>query len=143
MAKLLLITHDDLLADAYRACLSAAGFDTEHARTGHEGLAKARRGTPDLILLDLTLPGMHGLDVLKWLRDVPWLITVHVVLLIEHTLAREVLNECLLWGAGSYLHKDTCSLDDLIAHLQKIPPPAAALSTHTPAAETAPSAPSL
>ena len=127
MAKILLITHDGLLAKAYRARLARAGFEVEWSATGHEGLAKARRWMPDLILLDVTLPGMHGLDVLKWLRDVPWLVTVHVVLLIERTLAREVLDQCLLWGAGSSFQKDTGSLDELLAHLQQIPqvaPPA-------------------
>jgi len=126
MAKVLIITHDELLAKAYAARLGTAGFDVAPCRTAHEGLAKARRWTPDIILLDLTLPGMHGLDVLKWLRDVPWLVTVHVVLLVERTLARETLDECLLWGAGSHLAKDTCSLDDVVAHLQRVanPPPA-------------------
>ena len=128
-AKLLLITHDDLLAKAYGARLSTAGFEVERCRTGHEGLAKARRWTPDLILLDATLPGMHGLDVLKWLRDVPWLVTVRVVLLIERTLARAVLDECVLWGAGSYLSKDTCSLDELVAHLRGLPPPSPSTSS--------------
>ena len=73
-----------------------------------------------MIILDLTLPGMHGLDVLKMLRDVPWLATVHVVLLIERTLEREILNECLLWGADSYLEKDLCSIDQVATHLQAV-----------------------
>lgn len=132
MAKVLLITHDGLLAKAYRARLTRAGFEVEWGQTGYEGLAKARRGIPDLILLDVTLPGMHGLDVLKWLRDVPWLVTVHVVLLIERTLAREILDQCLLWGAGSSFQKDSGSLEELVAHLQKIqaaaPAPAAPVS---------------
>ncbi len=135
MAKVLLITHDGLLAKAYRARLTRAGFEVEWGRTGYEGLAKARRWMPDLILLDVTLPGMHGLDVLKWLRDVPWLVTVHVVLLIERTLARDVLDQCLLWGAGSSFQKDTGSLDDLVAHLQTIQAAASA-----PAAPASPPA---
>ena len=130
--KLLLITHDELLAAAYRARLTKAGFDVERCRIAHEGLTKARRWTPDLILLDLTLPGMHGLDVLKWLRDVPWLVTVHVVLLVERTLAREILDECLLWGAGSAVQKDTCSIEELVSHLQRV------LSSAAPATPTAP-----
>ena len=124
MPKILLMTHDDVLARAYHARLSRLGFEIERRATGHEGLAKARQWTPDLIVLDLTLPGMHGLDVLKSLRDVPWLVKVHVVLLIERALDRETLNECLLWGAGSYLEKDACSLADVAAHLQAITVPA-------------------
>ena len=119
MAKLLLISADNLLSTAYRAHLTREGFEVASCSTGHDGLAKARQWTPDLILLDLTLPGMHGLDVLKMLRDVPWLVKVHVTLLIERTLARDTLNECLLWGAGSYLYKDRCSLQELVSHLRE------------------------
>lgn len=122
MAKLLLISADEVLAHAYCAHVSRAGFEIEHAATGHEGLTRARRGSPDLILLDLALPGMHGLDVLKMLRDVPWLVKVPVTLLVERTLSREALHECLLWGAGSYLEKDLCSLEDVVAHLRVVLP---------------------
>lgn len=124
MAKLLLVIHDPVLAGAYQARCARAGFDVDRRATGHDGLARARQWTPDLIMLDLALPGLHGLDVLKMLRDVPWLTTVHVVLLIERTLAQDILNECLLWGANSYLYKDATSVDDAIAHLQSIQAPA-------------------
>lgn len=117
MAKLLLITSDSLLAKAYRARLTREGFDVEWQASGHEGLLKARRWVPELIAVDIALPGLHGLDVVKFLRDVPTLVQVPVVALIEHTLARETLEQCLLWGATSYLEKDRCSLDDVSDHL--------------------------
>ncbi len=120
MAKLLLITHDDVLARAYRIHLGRSGFEVEQATTGHEGLLKARQWIPDVIVLDLLLPGMHGLDVLKWLRDVPWLVMVHVVLLIERTVTRGVLEECLLWGAGSYVYKDGVTPQELLEHLYRV-----------------------
>ncbi len=137
MINLLLITHDDLLAHAYQAHLAKAGFTVTWSRTGREGLAHARQSTPDLMLLDAILPGLHGLDVLKWLREIPRLVPVHVVLLIERTLAREVLDECILWGAGSYLMKDCCSLEELVTHLRSIPktatPPTLSAATAVPA----------
>jgi len=120
MTRLLLITHDALLATAYRARLTNAGFDVEYFTNGSEGLAKARQWTPDLLLLDLVLPGMSGLEVLKCLRDVPWLAKVRVVLLIERTLQREILDECLLWGADSYVMKDCCSVTEAVAHLKTV-----------------------
>lgn len=118
--KILLIIHDEVLATAYRARLARAGFELEHARVAHEGLATARRWKPDLILVDLMLPGLHGLDVLKWLRDVPWLIKIPVVVLIERPLAPEIVDECQVWGADSFLHKDTCSLQELVDHLHAV-----------------------
>ena len=133
MPKLLLITHDAVLAKAYTVRLAKVGFTIEHRPTGHEGLVRARQWTPELILLDLALPGMNGLDVVKSLRDVPWLVKVPVVLLIERTLESTVLDECLLWGATSAFQKDTGSLQDLVTHLTEI------LQTHPVLSPTPPS----
>ena len=74
------------------------------------------------MLLDVALPGLHGLDVLKSLRDVPWLSQTHVVLLAERALSPSVLQECRLWGAGSVLYKDACTIGEVVAHLQNILP---------------------
>ncbi|MDP3703675.1 MAG: response regulator [Candidatus Omnitrophota bacterium] len=118
--RVLVITHDGMLASAYRARLMREQFAVECRATAHEGLAKARQWTPQVILLDVTLPGMNGLDVLKSMRDVPWLSQTHVVLLIERALARSVIEDCLLWGAGSVFYKDTGSVSELAARLQTI-----------------------
>jgi len=133
--KLLLITADPVLATAYRARFIREGFEVEHHVSGHEALARARRWIPDLILLDVTLPGMSGLEVLKWLRDVPWLVQVPTLLLIEHTLAPDVLQECLFWGAAGYLEKDHTSLHELVACARAVLHQAAARAArlHKPA----------
>ena len=131
MANILLITHDELLAKAYGARLTREGFEVKRDKTGHEVLARIRQWVPDLILLDLALHGMHGLDILKWFRDVPWLVKVRVVVLIEGTLERDVLNECLLWGAESYLLKDACSLHEMAAHVRRTLQSAPVSSAHS------------
>lgn len=118
--RLLIITHDDLLASAYRARLMREQFAVECRATAHEGLARARQWSPQILLLDVTLPGMNGLDVLKSMRDVPWLSQTHVVLLIERALAKSVIDDCCLWGAGSVFYKDTGSVSELAERLQTI-----------------------
>jgi CheY-like chemotaxis protein len=52
-----------------RDVLDAAGFDTLEAATGVEGIALAAEHGPDVILLDLRLPDMHGAEVVRQLRD--------------------------------------------------------------------------
>ncbi|PIQ83870.1 MAG: response regulator [Candidatus Omnitrophica bacterium CG11_big_fil_rev_8_21_14_0_20_63_9] len=136
MAKIFLLTHDALLASAYTMRLRRAGFEVAHQATAQSGLAKARQWMPDVILLDLHLPGMDGLQVLKLLRDVPWLVKVPVVLLIDRTTTRDILDQCLLWGAGSYLPKDDCSLAALLAHVRHLAPEGA--SSVSPSAPGAP-----
>ena len=117
MAKVLLVTSDNLLANAYGTRLRREGHQVDWQPTGHDALTKARHDIPNLILLDARLPGLHGLDVLKFLRDVPPLVKIPVIMLIERTLARDVVQQCLLWGASSCFEKDACSLDDLTQHV--------------------------
>ena len=131
MPKILLIMTDDLLARAYRAHLARQGWDVQHSAGARDGLATARQWKPDAIVIDLLLPGMHGIEVLKWLRDVPWLATVRVVLLVERTVLPETLREGHLWGADRHLFKDACAPSDVADCLaQLVPPSASALSSN-------------
>jgi two-component system alkaline phosphatase synthesis response regulator PhoP len=69
MNKTILVVDDEpQIVDICRDYLEAAGFSVLAAHTGPDGLALARRNQPDLIVLDLLLPGMDGLDVCRTLR---------------------------------------------------------------------------
>jgi two-component system, OmpR family, alkaline phosphatase synthesis response regulator PhoP len=68
-ARRILIVEDDVkTAAAVDMYLRHGGFRTEVARSGTEGLARARDGRPDLVVLDLMLPGLGGLEVCRALR---------------------------------------------------------------------------
>ena len=66
--QILLIEDDARIADFLRRGLSAEGYVVEVATTGPEGLARARTGEAALIILDLMLPGLGGLDLCQTLR---------------------------------------------------------------------------
>jgi len=69
MSKTILVIDDEpKIVEICRDYLVAAGFDVITASDGPQGLAAARRERPDLIVLDLMLPGMDGLDVCRELR---------------------------------------------------------------------------
>lgn len=69
MTRILVIEDNRNLATGLRNNLEIEGYEVEVAADGTSGLANARAQTPDLIILDLMLPGMDGYRVLKTLRD--------------------------------------------------------------------------
>ena len=69
MSRILLIEDNDDLAFGLRNNLEIEGHDVEVANDGTKGLARARRSSADLIILDLMLPGMDGYRVLRTLRE--------------------------------------------------------------------------
>lgn len=70
MNNLILVVDDDPeIRQVLRIGLTQAGFDTEEAGDGTEGVAKAQSGRFDLIILDIGLPQMDGLDVCRTLRQ--------------------------------------------------------------------------
>jgi len=70
MAKTVLIVEDnELNMKLFRDLLEAHGYATLQTRNGIEALSLAREHLPDLILMDIQLPEVSGLDVTKWLKD--------------------------------------------------------------------------
>ncbi|MFZ0217820.1 MAG: response regulator transcription factor [Candidatus Dormiibacterota bacterium] len=68
MSRIVLIEDDEGIAETLRFNLEAAGHHVQAARDGVSGLRLARTGAPDLVLLDLMLPGMDGVEVCRQLR---------------------------------------------------------------------------
>ena len=66
--KILVVDDEPKIVDICRDYLQAAGFEVIQANDGRKGLAAARSEHPDLVVLDLMLPGMDGLDVCRELR---------------------------------------------------------------------------
>ncbi|MBI3151279.1 MAG: response regulator transcription factor [Chloroflexi bacterium] len=72
--KILIVDDEPQIVEICRDYLKAAGYDTVTANNGAQGLSLARREKPDLIVLDLMMPEMDGLDVCRTIRresDVP------------------------------------------------------------------------
>ena len=85
MAKILIIEDQDSLGLLYKRVLGSMGHDVTVARNGHDGVAAAENNKPDLVFLDLMLPGMKGSEVVRQLTrvgalpDSPLVITTAVV----------------------------------------------------------------
>ena len=116
MAKHILVVDDDaLLRRSLSLQLEQAGYRTSTAASAEDGLALARRDRPDLILLDVGLPGMDGLDALRQIQqndDIP---------VIFVTARRRELDTILglELGADGYITKPF-NPDVLLAHVKAV-----------------------
>ena len=101
---LLLVEDEPDLLDLLTFNLERAGYRVETAPTGEEGLEKARRLHPDLVLLDLMLPGMDGLEVCRSLRRTPELRDTPVIMLTARGEEQDIVRGLEL-GADDYIAK--------------------------------------
>lgn len=104
--KILLVEDDPDVREAYQAILERKGYDVQVAKDGHAGLALASSHKPDLILLDLLMPGMSGLEFLKIYQPKEKHPDVKVVVLSN---IEEPFYAALELGAMDYLVKSDLS----------------------------------
>jgi CheY-like chemotaxis protein len=98
MKQILVIEDNAVAASLYRSVLSAAGYHVDVASDGEEGLAAIHKTHPDLVLLDLMLPKIEGIEVLRQIRSDPALKSMPVMITSNaYTSAR--MDE--LWAAGA------------------------------------------
>jgi DNA-binding response OmpR family regulator len=102
--RVLMIEDDSAIAEMYRLRLTADAYAVTIARTGEEGLERAIADVPDLIYLDLRLPGMDGFEVLQRLRATSSTAEVPVIILSNFGRP-ELVERGLKLGALEFLVK--------------------------------------
>lgn len=100
-ATILVVDDDPAIAEMLTLVLQGEGFNTLVVGDGTEAVHAARESHPDLILLDLMLPGMNGIDVCKAIREDS---SVPIVMLTARTDTVDVVLG-LESGADDYIHK--------------------------------------
>ena len=104
MAKVLVVDDEPNIVLSLEFLMQQAGFEVETAEDGVTALAKVEATPPDLILLDISLPGISGIDVLEQLRQEPLYARLPIIMLTAH--GREVEKEKgLALGADDYVTK--------------------------------------
>ena len=81
MSRVLVVEDDRDIADLIVRYLNKAGHTTEHVASGQDAVARAHQAAPDLVVLDLMLPGMDGLMVCQALRQDPRTAAVPIIML--------------------------------------------------------------
>jgi len=118
MKKILFVEDEAAIQKTLGESLRRQGYDVQAALDGEQGLRMAESELPDLILLDLILPKLHGLDVLEKLRQIEKTEKIPVIILTNLENVGEV-ERAIELGATTYLVKANYSLDEVVSKVKK------------------------
>lgn len=117
--KILVVEDDKFLRELITQKLSREGYDVYEAVDGEDGVRKAKESNPDIILLDLILPGIDGFEVLTKIKEDSNLEQIPVVIL-SNLGQRDDVERGLKLGAVDFLIKAHFTPGEIIEKVNKI-----------------------
>lgn len=118
--KILLVEDDPTLSEMYQQKFQLEGFSIVSAHTGGEGLLVALQNKPDLILLDILLPGMDGMTVMQKLRDDPWGKNVPIIILTNLNADDNILKGVMQDHPAYYLMKSNSDPSGVVEKVRDV-----------------------
>jgi len=119
MAKVLLIEDDSLFVKMYQKKFAHEGIELEAAYDGEEGIEKAKKNKPALIILDLMLPKMSGSEVLKKVREDTELSSIPVIVLTNLSTTADEVNKTIELGVKETFLKTNVTPDQIVEAVKK------------------------
>lgn len=104
---ILIIDDDQDISRLFGGKLATEGFEVMYASEGNEGRELARRFQPDLILLDIRLPGEDGMAVAQRMREEPQTKKIPIIFLTNEDFTREAEKAAKELWVVDYIHKST------------------------------------
>lgn len=114
--KILVVEDDPDLLEIMTYKITQAGFTVIQAHNGKEGLEVALSEHPNLLLLDVMMPEMTGLEMLKALRQDEWGKDVHVFMLTSMNRSKE-MSEAINYNVAKYFIKSDMNYENLISEI--------------------------
>lgn len=120
MEKILLLIEDDkILLNMYQKLLVNHGYEVHTAMDGEDGLNKALADHPDLILLDIRMPKMDGMTMLKLLRQDAWGKDAKVIILTNLDPIDKILQGVIEDHPTYYLVKANTKSEDVLEKIKE------------------------
>jgi DNA-binding response OmpR family regulator len=119
MTKVLLVEDDVALREIYSARFTAENFEVASAGDGEEALAKALKEKPDIIILDIMMPKISGMDVLDILRSTPETKDTKIIIMSALSQSSDIEKGKEL-GADAYLVKSQTTLSDVVEKANEV-----------------------
>jgi CheY-like chemotaxis protein len=117
--KVLIIEDDPLMARMYQKIFTFGKYDVDTANDGEEGLAKVAASAPTIILLDVMMPKMNGLQVLEKLKSDPATKAIPVVML-TNLAGQQDAESALAKGAVKYIIKSEHEPEEVFDMVQQL-----------------------
>lgn len=117
--RILLVEDEDFIRDLYKRQLTLADFLVDAAVTGKEGLALIEKNTYDLLLLDIMLPDINGVELLKRARQ-GTLNKATTTIFLTNLGQDDVIKHGFEEGAAGYLIKAQYTPDQIVAEVKNI-----------------------
>jgi CheY-like chemotaxis protein len=118
MAKLLVVEDNEMNRDMLTRRLDRKGYTTIIAVDGAEGIALARSESPDLILMDMSLPVLDGWEATRRLKEAPETRTIPIIALTAHAMAGD-REKALQAGCDDY-DKKPVDFQSLLAKIETL-----------------------
>jgi len=119
MAKILIVEDDKFLRELITQKLTTEGYEVSEAIDGESGIKKVKEEKPNMILLDLILPGIDGFEVLSQIKEDPVLAQIPVVIL-SNLGQREDIEKGLKLGAQDYMVKAHFTPGEIIEKVKSV-----------------------
>ncbi|MCX6716410.1 MAG: response regulator [Candidatus Taylorbacteria bacterium] len=117
--KIMWVEDDRFLSDLISRKLFLLGCNVDYAETGEEAMLMVEKSMPDIILLDILLPGMTGIEVLEKIKANPKVKNIPVIMLSNFSQENDI-KHCFALGAEKYLVKATVTLDEIVEEIRII-----------------------
>lgn len=117
MAKILILEDDHFLAKAYVAILEKEGYQVSHVTNGLKGIELTKNEDFDIILLDILMPELGGMEFLRIFR--PSAHPETKVIVFSNMSTQESIHEAMKLGAHKYLTKATVSPREMAELIQR------------------------
>jgi PAS domain S-box-containing protein len=117
--SILIVDDDERVRALFAACLRTKGYEVREAMTGLEGLDMVRKNLPDLVLLDVRLPDISGVEICKQIKNDPQLTDIFVALCSGEATGPEDKIDGLQVGADEYLVKPF-GVQELLARVRTL-----------------------
>ena len=118
MKKILYVEDDALIARVYSEKLAASGFDVVVAADGLAAVQRLREFTPDLVVLDLLMPKLTGVDVLKFMRGQPALKDTRIIV-FSNSFLSNLVEQVAHIGVAEALVKASVTPTQLVGIINK------------------------